>query len=191
MKRPLNESGFTLIEIMVALIVIGILAAVGGRAAQNYFNDLANTQIAGHASVLGRASASYMAANRTTLLAAAGPSTPVVVSITALNSLGFAPSGLSAVNPAGQTLALYIIEPTPGVLHGLLVGSGGEALRGIDARKVATAIGAAGGYIDAATPSVAKGAFNGWSAALTPYGIDPGAGHVVLAVFILDAMAAP
>jgi len=186
-----NTKGFTLIEIVVALAVIMLLAEVGARAAGTYFNNLANTQIAGHAMVLGRAGSAYIAANRSTLIAAAGPSTPVVVSVATLASTGFAPTGFSAVNQAGQTLALYIIEPTPGVIHGLLVGSGGEALDGLNARKVAQAMGAAGGYLDPGAPTKAKGAFNGWATNITPYGVAPGAGHVVFAVFVLDAMAAP
>lgn len=183
--------GFTLIETIVALVVIMILAAVGAKAVAIYVNNIANAQVAGHVMVLGRASSAYMSANRTTLLAAAGPATPVVVPISTLTSAGYAPAGFSAVNQAGQTLTLRIIEPSPGVLHGLLVGTGGEALSGLNARKTAQEMGAAGGYIDAATPTVAQGAFNGWSTSLTPYGVAPGAGHVVFAVFILDAMSAP
>lgn len=182
------ERGFTLIEALVALAIGMAITMALSTEVVRYFDNLAARAIAGHALVAGRAASEYMRDHEDALRAAAGPSTPIVVSAAQLVAGGYTPAGFSAVNQAGQTVELRVIAPTPGELLGIVVGVGGDSLDGQMARRVANEIGAAGGYIDGGGPNTATGAFGGWSADLTAYGGTPGVGRVAIAVFVLDAI---
>lgn len=183
-----SHSGFTLIELLIVVLVA--VASIGAfmRLQTGAHNDSLADAMGTHAAVAGRASASYLADNRGALLAAAGPTAPVVVTAAQLAAGKYTDVGYNAVNSFGQRLEMRVIEPTPGTLEAIIVGVGGDAMDGGTAIATARAAGEAGGYIAASSPTVAQGALGGWSIPLAPYGA-VGVGQVVVNVSLIEAAA--
>ena len=172
------QSGFTLIEMVVvtaiSAMVISALIGVGARHAENMTAD----SVGQHALVAARAASAYVAANTPALIATSGPTTPTVVSMATLSAGNYLPAGFSAVNSAGQTLQLNVIEPAPNNLLAVVVGVGGQPMNDGAVKRAANVVGAGGGTVLSTAPSAITGAYGGWTVTTASLGVSPGAGHI-------------
>ncbi|MDN0082471.1 shufflon system plasmid conjugative transfer pilus tip adhesin PilV [Crenobacter sp. SG2305] len=108
--------------------------------------------------------------NYATLTATAGPTTPVTIKVSDLITSKYLPSGFSATNNYGQTQCAVVLQPSANNLAVMTFSEGGTAMTDKELGATAVLIGAQGGGIYNATPTVASGAGGSWqvSSATTP-----------------------
>jgi len=136
---------------------------------------------ADHAKQVQTAVNKYISDNATAIAAAATPTVPYILTVPVLISNGYLPNGFSETNIYSATYRTMIYQPVNGKLSPMTFLTGGADLTISQASKIATKIGASGGYID---NGIAKGAGGGWSENLAAFGgFNPGDGHVVVAGF--------
>lgn len=113
-----NRNGFTLIELMIVIAIVGILAAVALPAYQNYSNRAKFTEVVN--STAGVKSAVESCAVRKGALTACGTATDDEVSVVAAGAAGGAYVATVAVAADGDITATgatgiaetYILQPT-------------------------------------------------------------------------------
>lgn len=184
---PARARGFTLIEVLVALIISMIALGAGTRAMVSYYENQALEAAAQHLERVAQGAADYIADNRAAITAAAGATTPYVVTADDLTAGGYLPGGFNPINAFGQAFEARVIQPTPGVLEAVLFTTGGDTLAGSAAIRGAQMLGAAGGFVPADDTEIVKGSFGGWQVELGPYDITPGAGRFAMAMFLSEA----
>lgn len=127
----------------------------------------------------------YNKQNALALQAAATASSPVVISVAMLQAPGvnLLPASFSAQNPYGQTWQIEVLQPSPAVLQSLAMSTGGEAISDKQAAKIASMVGASGGFIpqnDSGTfpggSANAYGAYSGWKVSMNSY-VSVSGGH--------------
>ena len=120
----------------------------------------------------------YSQQNAVALQATATSINPVVITVPMLQAIGvdLLPTSFSVTNPYGQTWQAEVLQPAAGTLQVLSTSTGGTALPDTQATKIATMVGAAGGFIPqndsglyAGTPATAYGAFAGWTISTANY----------------------
>lgn len=118
---------------------------------------------------LNTAVAIYIQQNSVAIQAIATPTAPAQITVAMLQApaVNLLPASFSATNPYGQTWVVEVLEPTLGNLQALAMSTGGTALLDAQASKIATLVGATGGFIpqndSGIYPSYAYGAFSGWT----------------------------
>ena len=113
-----NQNGFTLIELMIVIAIVGILAAVALPAYQNYSNRAKFTEVVN--STAGVKSAVESCALRKGGLTACGTATDNEVSLVAAGAAGgtyvasVAVAATGAITALGETgiASTYILTPT-------------------------------------------------------------------------------
>ena len=136
---------------------------------------------AGQAKQVQTAVNKYIGDNATAIAATATPTVPFNLDVPALVSAGYLPNGFPSSNNYSSTYQTRIYEPVSGKFHAMTFLTGGAELTISQASKIATKIGAAGGFIE---NGIAKGALGAWSENLSAFGgFNPGNGHVVIAGF--------
>jgi len=110
--------------------------------------------------------------------------TPVFVPLTTLVNDSDLLPGFTAINPYGQTWAVYLTQPTDGTLSIIVESQGGTAISGLDEVRIASDTGEQGGFVPYdgmlgnLSSSTATGASRSWSMPLTSIP-NPGPGHLV------------
>jgi len=134
------------------------------------------------------ASTSYLQQYATTLQASATANSPVVVSVAMLQAANsLLPSSFSTLNPYGQTWQVEVLQPSAGVLQAIVMSTGGTALADSSAAKIASIVGAKGGFIPQndsgayGAASTIYGAFGGWTLSSNFYSSVVG-GHLASAI---------
>ncbi|MEH4714360.1 shufflon system plasmid conjugative transfer pilus tip adhesin PilV [Enterobacter ludwigii] len=162
---------------MIFLILTFFVIPISKTVIDEYRNSVA----AGQALTVQNAVNKYILDNAATISATATPTVPYNLTVPMLVSAGYLPSGYSSTNNFSATYATKIFEPTANKFHTMTFLTGGVQLSLSQARKIATRIGATGGYIES---GVAKGALGAWSTSLSAFGgFNPGDGHIVIAGF--------
>ncbi|MEB5981805.1 shufflon system plasmid conjugative transfer pilus tip adhesin PilV [Enterobacter vonholyi] len=162
---------------MIFLILTFFVIPISKTVIDEYRNSVA----AGQALTVQNAVNKYILDNAATISATATPTVPYNLTVPMLVSAGYLPSGYSSTNNFSATYATKIFEPTTNKFHTMTFLTGGVQLSLSQARKIATRIGATGGYIES---GVAKGALGAWSTSLSAFGgFNPGDGHIVIAGF--------
>ncbi|MBK4366994.1 shufflon system plasmid conjugative transfer pilus tip adhesin PilV, partial [Enterobacter hormaechei] len=162
---------------MIFLILTFFVIPISKTVIDEYRNSVA----AGQALTVQNAVNKYILDNAATISATATPTVPYNLTVSMLVSAGYLPSGYSSTNNFSATYATKIFEPTANKFHTMTFLTGGVQLSLSQARKIATRIGATGGYIES---GVAKGALGAWSTSLSAFGgFNPGDGHIVIAGF--------
>ncbi len=147
--------------------------------------------VADHLATILDATAEYIRVNRGALLATAGASAPVQVSIAALKSGNHLLPGFGDRNPWGQSYGIYVLQPASGELEGIVLTYGGRShvasrpkFGNLMAPSAAALVGGAGGFIPSGTipgqsANTLEGAFGGWRVPLVGTSIPiPPPGHV-------------
>lgn len=143
-------------------------------------NDQSYSNAAQHAKRVSDAAEKYVADNASVVSAGATPTTPYVIDVATLKSSGYLPSGFSVKNTYAQDYQVRVLEPTANKFQTIVVTLNGDVISQSAARKIASRIGADGGYIE---NGVAKGALGSWSQNISDFAINPGNGHIVVALF--------
>lgn len=202
--RSPKQRGFSLIEMMVVLGIVAVLMLGYWALKRDDSSSLKNAGVAAALAKVSDAAQAYAKTNSTALLAAAGPTTSVTVTIPQLIAGGghLDPS-FPAVNTYSQTWRVRYIEPSPGNLQALVDSYGGTALSFDNLAEIAQMAvkdGAPAGLISSTAPfsgvpagcsgaaaNYARGVFGDWCVMLANFGGSPGDGHLAAAVFYADA----
>lgn len=189
-RRRMNikrrQAGVTAVEVMIVLMVGTLLAAGGADQWIRYMSRQTNLAAAEHMKLVSAAASRYIKDNYASIIAQATPSVPAVINIAMLRNTGYLPANFSDLNAYRQGYSVLALEPTPEKLQTLVVTLNGDAIKELSMIDIAKQIGAQGGYITGINTASATGSFGGWSTALAPYGISPGAGHLAAALFFED-----
>lgn len=125
---PSSKSGFFTVDLLLSLVV---LAALTGSFAvyQNNMSDRAQARLAGDQLLqVIDAAESYISANQVALEGAATPTFAATVTGGQIRNDGHLPPTWNNRNAWGQSYNLYVLEPSPGQLLGVVVTSGGDSV---------------------------------------------------------------
>lgn len=189
LKSPRLQAGLTMIELLAALAISSLIVVALAAAWRAQGESRREDSAAEHAKTVIAAVQEYTRNNYSTIVAAAGPSTPYTVSAATLQASTAWPTGVSTNNAFSQSFVVRIIEPSTNRLEALILYTGGETLTTGTLRSVASKIGLAGGYVSAEEPATAYGMMRAWSKSLAAFGGNAGTGKVAASVFAADAMA--
>lgn len=181
-----NQRGFGSLEVLIALVISSLVIISGTTYYMRYLDRQANMASSGHMNIVADAATQYIKDNYAAVLAIATPTVPALITLPMLRTTGYLPSGFADKNAHGQEYRVMALEPTPDKLETLIVTEYGETIRDLYLVEIAKLMGAKGGYIASTNTTVATGSFGGWSTALAPYGVAPGAGHLANALFFED-----
>lgn len=184
--RNKRQGGFSALEVLVALFVITAMATGVPRLYDRWFEHQATVAAAQHMKIVADAAEAYIKDNYAVVAANATPVTPAVITTTMMRATGHLPASFGDLNPFGQSYRVLVLAPTANKLRTLIVTEGGEVIKELSLRVIAKQIGAEGGYVSISDATVAVGSFAGWTTALAPYGVAPGAGHLATALFFQD-----
>lgn len=134
---------------------------------------------------MSEAFSKYLKDNYAVVLASAGPTTPVQVTVAMLQNTNYLPAGFSSTNNFGQTLIGLARKPNPNQLEAIVITTGGQAIPELGIRAIAEHLGGPGGFISKLKTGVIEGVRGGWQVALSNYGVNPGAGHTATALFLM------
>lgn len=190
MMNKHTQKGFMTLDAIVGLIVLTIVVALAGGWAINAANKRDYQVAADQQIAVAEAFSKYLKDNYAVVLANAGPTTPVQVTVTMLQNTNYLPAGFSSTNAFGQTLIGLARKPNPNQLEAIIVTTGGQTVPEIGIRSIAEHLGGPGGFISKLQPGVIQGIRGGWQVALSNYGINPGPGHSASALFLMDGSLA-
>ncbi|UXF74685.1 shufflon system plasmid conjugative transfer pilus tip adhesin PilV (plasmid) [Stenotrophomonas maltophilia] len=176
-----KQRGLALIELVIALsilaaISIGIISVMRSQAQSKQVAVAANQLVE-----FTKATERYVQNEYTTIIGAAGPTTPVVITVATLQSAGLLPASYPAASVFGQVPTGRARKASASTLETLVIYSGGVALSQGDLDELAGLAaqqGVAGGYVGASDTTRAVGVLGAWSLPLSNFGIAPGAGRV-------------
>lgn len=136
---------------------------------------------AGQANTIQKAVNRYILDRQTIIAAGSSATSGYTLTVPMLVSAGYLPNGFSPTNAYTATYRTLIFQPVASKFHSMTFLSGGTKLTLSQARKLASHIGATGGYIE---NGIAKGAQGGWQENLSAFGgYNPGDGSIVIAGF--------
>ncbi|HBP8226160.1 TPA: shufflon system plasmid conjugative transfer pilus tip adhesin PilV [Salmonella enterica subsp. enterica serovar Infantis] len=152
-----------------------------------YFsNDQSYSNAAQHATRVSNAAEKFISDNAATISAGATPTAPYVFNTQTLIDNGYLPTGFAPKNTFSQDYQIRVLEPTANKFQTLVVTINGQALSDSAARKIATRIGADGGFVD---KGIAKGSLGAWTQDLAAFGVSPGNGHIAIAQFYKNTVS--
>ncbi|QCI14084.1 shufflon system plasmid conjugative transfer pilus tip adhesin PilV [Pseudomonas putida] len=186
MMSKRKQRGFASLDAMVGLIVLTIVLSLAG----GYAIDAAKKQdyriAAEQQRTMSEAFSKYLKDNYAVVLASAGPTSPVQVTVAMLQNTNYLPAGFSSTNSFGQTLIGLARKPNPNQLEAIVITTGGQAIPELGIRAIAEHLGGPGGFISKLQAGVIEGVRGGWQVTLSNYGVNPGAGHTASALFLMD-----
>lgn len=116
------------------------------------------------------ASTSYIQQYSTNLQSVATATNPAIITVAMLQSVKLLDGSFSPTNPYGQTWQTGVLQPSAGNLQALAMSYGGTALNDMVASKIASLVGAQGGFIPKndsgiypAGAGAAYGSYSGWT----------------------------
>lgn len=190
MASKRGQAGFLTIDGLFGLIVMSIMLSLAGIWMFNYGNQQDYRVAAEHQRTVADAFAKYLKDNYSVVLANAGPTAPVQVTVAMMQNTNYLPTGFSSTNSFGQTIVGLARRLNANQLEAIVVTTGGQAIPELGIRTIAEHLGAPGGFVSALKPSVIQGVRGGWEIALSNYGINPGQGHTASALFLMDGQLA-
>lgn len=178
MKRGIAQiTDATIAWAVITFAIVTILVPLMTWAAEEYRMNVA----AGQANTVQKAVNRFIADQQSTIAAGSSATAGYTLTVPMLISAGYLPAGYSPVNAYTAAYRTLIFQPAAGKFHTMTFLTGGSTLSMSEARKLATHIGAAGGYIE---NSIAKGALGSWQENLSAFGgFNSGDAHVVIAGF--------
>ena len=170
MKQTINkQKGFTLIELMVVIVIIGVLSAYAASYQKRDIDKQVSSIAAEHLSKIAKASNAYIRDNYSAIMSLATSTQPAIIRVSDLISQNYLPPGTSTNNAYQQSTCALVLQPTPGQLTGMVVTEGGKSLDDFTLSSMVTKVGAAGGGIYTDTPAAIIGSRGGWSVSHANY----------------------
>lgn len=180
------QQGWGAVEALAVLVIATLAATAGAQAWMRYGDRQVNLAASGQMVLVADAASQYIKDNYATVLASATATTPAVITVAMLRNTNYLPANFADQNAYGQDYSILALEPTTNKLQTLIVTRNGQAIKDLSLIDIAKQIGAQGGYVSSLNTTAATGSFGGWSTALGPYGVSPGAGHLATALFFQD-----
>jgi type II secretory pathway pseudopilin PulG len=203
-----RQQGLTLIETAVALGIVAIMLATFGQFVAQNQQSIKSRAAALQLQQVTSAASQYIQTNYGQVLnntpvgsvsfIPAGQTTPGGTQPTgsagmqSLQQAGFLSNTFVDSNPYGQQTALLVMQPVtaPGRLEAMLVTYGGRTISDDELGRIATAVGASGGFMPAIPRSNAGGAgqilgsYGGWRSTASTWaansgGVVPTPGHAM------------
>ena len=192
--RRYRARGITLLEVALAMAVASI--ALAGIVRQQI---AANEQIKARAvaekmAEVNDAAKAYMKSHMTDLIAATGGGVIVTIPMTGAGPSGslpsfaggdFLPVTFNDTNGYGQSHYLLVRQPSANVLDGLVVTSGGQTIPDNQLGRIASLVGADGGFVPtnpvSGTAGDIPGVAGGWGSNTANWAaatVTPTAGHI-------------
>lgn len=187
-NRVVAQRGVIGLEVAGALTIVLMMIVLAGSWASVNADNQDNTLVAGQLKLAMAGADKFVKDNAASIAAGASP--------VVYNWSQIAPSmpqGLSSTNSYGQTyqLAIQRTGTAPNyTLNPLLQTVGGNPIPEKHMRAIAKMAGTSGGFVSALSPANATGAGGGWTAVLSDYGANPGAGHLAAGLFYQNAAQA-
>lgn len=167
-------------------VAFGVLGLVTIPMIISFSNDQQYSNAAFHATKVYQASEKYIRDNESVIASAATATKPFAFNIQELIQKEYLPVGFSSKNVFSQDYKILVLEPSAGKFKSIVVTENGPDLSVSKARKIATRIGALGGYIES---GIAKGALGAWTQNMAEFGLSPGDGHIAIANFFNSGVA--
>lgn len=167
MLRRSRQNGMTLLELIVTLGLMGWAIVGVSMLAERYSEDTTAAVTSQQMTTIASAAQSYIKDNWITVSAVATPTTPALITVSALISSGYLNNGIQSINSKGQHICVLILNPGGNTLHGAVVAEGGTEFDDLTLGAVAGMIGASGGGIYTSDPLVMRGSIGNWA---TPIG---------------------
>lgn len=189
------------ISMVFVFAALAILFPVLDHIASANGKLIADTATANQATAIASAAQNYVFANAASVQSAVSGSGQLVLCVPGTPGTcpasepdltkGYLPQGFRPTNPYQQSWTVVIADDSNGNLQALVESTGGEAIAGVDASRIASEIHAIGGTIgggagDLSIPGCsadqACGAYAGWGPIAVGGGSkypNPGPGHVV------------
>jgi type II secretory pathway pseudopilin PulG len=192
-----KQEGFAVLDILFAIVIFAIIMpTVASMTKVN--TDMTRAKVAaGQMTLVGEASIRYIKGNYAALVASSTAANATVVPYATLDASGLLPSTANNPNTYGQSYTLYVLEPNPNELLGVLLTSGGmgyvagqEDFADIQIPNSAKMIGSDGGFIPTGNvpgqPSTSIiGADGGWDMPFAGTDIpNPGPGHLAMMIYV-------
>lgn len=195
--RPRKMAGFTVVEMLVALIIGVALVSAGGHMYGKYQDNAANQNAAEHARMVAKAVRLYIHDHHNDIVNRINPQTQkLVLGLDEIQRAGYG-KGIAPTNVFGQSYTIGIRKNVNTAMNQinldtLIVTSGGhQPIDDNHLLSISQKIGADGGAIRHATPGSVQGAFRGWDADPRDYGINNAqAGGVAVGLFVVSNGAA-
>lgn len=187
-NRMAAQRGVIGLEVAGAITIILALIVMAASWASVNADNQDNALVAGQLKLAMAGADKFVKDNATSIAAGASP---VVYNWTQIAPS--MPQGLSSTNSYGQTyqLAIQRTGTAPNyTLNPLLQTVGGNPIPEKHMRAIAKMAGTSGGFVSALSPANATGAGGGWTAVLSDYGANPGAGHLAAGLFYQNAAQA-
>jgi type II secretory pathway pseudopilin PulG len=183
-----NQRGFSIFEFGLVMILLAPLLVFAMKQMAEATNTETNRAAASHQTMIATALQRYQKENAAAILAstASGPQT---ISLAMLRATGDLPASISDRNPYNQTYVAGARRSTANgqpIVEIMLTTTGGTDIPEKSLRDIAGQV-QGGGYVSHQAAATAKGAAGTWEIAMAPFGLSPGAGHLVTAMFFNDA----
>lgn len=178
MRTRKQQRGITLVEILASLSIMTLLTVGITAITLSSVEDSKSQQAALYQSQLGRAVKNWMGnpANRNAIAAAATTTMPVKVTLAQLAQ--WLPPGFSARNAYRQSPCVMVyFNAGANRLEAAITTEGGDAIDDAQLGYVVTHAGEGAGAIYARAPTIARGAYNSWSTALSNYTTNAASRH--------------
>lgn len=173
-----KQQGFTLLSLLATLSIVSVLLVQWARMATDAQKQTKETVAAQHFKQIMDASVKYIQDNYAIIEANATPTAPAIITTAMLINTNKLPASFTGINPYRQAVQVEVLQPTSGNFQAVAISTGGTPIPDVQAPRVATKIGASGGYTPSNNATTAQGSYGGWTMPLT-YNTQPGAGHLV------------
>ena len=171
--RHLRQTGATLLEILVAIGIMGSLTAGAAMLLDNHMQRVRTTAAAQHMAAFGNAVQAYIRDKYATFLPNGATETTLVITSNTLQNAAptppmnrYLPPGYDGMNAFGQTLCAIVrvknSTQNPNEIYAMVISEGGETINDTDLSLIAASLGAAGGAIYTRQPTLIKGTMGRW-----------------------------
>lgn len=187
---PRKSMGFTLLETLFVLALSLVITAAGTKYVVRHTENMANKAAADHLQMVSKAANEYARANHGAIMTTLSGSPTATVSVATLKAQGYLPASVSVNNNYNQTYSIRFVQSGPDAFEGVVVTQGGETVSDINKRKIAQALGAAGGYVDPDTAGTLTGSHDAWTRPVADFGLTPGDAELAYGLFVEASVAA-
>lgn len=175
-----RQLGFTLLELLATTVIMAICSVPLVISMSKFVRSQRNDAMGLLQVNIHKAVDQYLTQNFTAIAAQPMPYTitPAMLSSPAV----YLDPSYNTINNMGQSQAIRVWKAVDGSLEVVIASTGGQLIKDGDLDEIVAYMvknGAAGGSIQSGGTSVATGFQGSWVRDLSPFGLAPGAGHIV------------